>query len=280
MEHNGFVPADHNALNFVDVGIETVHGNETQDIIPNAQHVFNRETNESIKVHSSQYQLVPYEDFYKGVEEALRESDLDLSEMHVNTDMTANGGRIFRQYLLPNYQRKVGGHQTSLSIITKASYDGSCANVMEAGHYEFLCANLAKRGVDIAIERLIHKGTKMGISEKIHRMSHELIYAVEQWDEDAKIFERWNDVEVSHNKVHSLLEKEKPFSAPANRDYILRKWLERSHEHPTLGGLHVALTNWATHYSPNQFSKPSAQTRDTRRGNVHKLEKRFESIAA
>jgi hypothetical protein len=264
-EH-GFVPANHHEPQFFEVGCERVFWNNSDADGGDDrywQRVFNRETGNTIEVHSSRYALVPYEESVAAVQEAMRSNNVDTTDMQVSMDMTPNGGRLFYQAILPAYTRLEGDRAISLRVIMFDSYDGSCAFTIRGGLYKFVCANQAiipYSGGEYSHIRARHT---TNIGERIPEIIDTLLGAIVDYEGQMERRAYWDDIQLGPDQTYNLLKTMKV--SKSVRDHIYQEYVQDGSW--TFAGLDDVLTSWATHYE-----QPNVRTSIDRQNVVSFLE--------
>tara|TARA_R110002012_G_scaffold1330_3_gene5465 strand:- start:171 stop:1055 length:885 start_codon:yes stop_codon:yes gene_type:complete len=264
-EH-GFVPANHHEPQFFEVGCERVFLNNSDAYDGDDrywQRVFNRETDNTIEIHSSRYALVPYEESVAAVQEAMRSNNVDTTDMQVSMDMTPNGGRLFYQAILPAYTRLEGDKAISLRVIMFDSYDGSCAFTIRGGLYKFVCANQAiipYSGGEYSHIRARHT---TNIGERIPEIIDTLLGAIVDYEGQMERRAYWDDIQLGPDQTYNLLKTMKV--SKSVRDHIYQEYIQDGSW--TFAGLDDVLTSWATHYE-----KPNVRTSIDRQNVVSFLE--------
>ncbi|MDE5179221.1 DUF932 domain-containing protein [Vibrio fluvialis] len=99
-----------------------------------------------IAVHGKQYHLTTNEEAFTMVNYALSdllEKGLLNSEgMYVTDALVKRGGKVIRQYILPNESVTLAnGDVTHLRLVVINSYDGSCNFSVQAGGFRVVCTN-------------------------------------------------------------------------------------------------------------------------------------------
>lgn len=243
LEQYGFVPANHEKPNWfpVDAGrVYDAKGNE----IPGYLRVFREDTGDVLAVHSDSYTVISYRDVFDMFDAALADSDLDTEGMMVGTDMTHNGARCFRQYVLPRHQIDLGnGDRHALRIIGFNSYDGSMAASLMAGGYRFTCANMSVIGRHLVQLKVRHAGKSTGV-----RLEDGIGRVVEAADHFVRMeprYRRWKEVPVVVEGFKDLVGG-LPQITERLTDHLVAKFATEKEE-GTLYGAWNILTNWATH---------------------------------
>tara|TARA_R110000824_G_scaffold2028_4_gene9848 strand:+ start:931 stop:1800 length:870 start_codon:yes stop_codon:yes gene_type:complete len=260
VEH-GFVPANHHEPQFFEVGCEPIFRNDSDDRY--WQRVFNRDTNNTIEIHSSRYALVPYEESVAAVQEAMRSNNVDTTDMQCSMDMTTNGGRLFYQAILPAYTRLEGDKAIALRIIMFDSYDGSCAFTIRGGLYKFVCANQAIIPYSGGEYQHIRARHTTNINERIPEIIDTLLGAIVDYEGQMERRVYWEETSLDVPQAYKLLETMKV--SKSVRDHIYQEFVHQSDW--SMASLDDVLTSWATHYE-----QPNVRTSIDRQNVVSLLE--------
>jgi hypothetical protein len=256
MRDFGFIPANHQTPNFFPVSLVDI---QTPDgvAVPGYKAVQRQDTLDVLAVHSDGYKLVSHEAVTAAFDDAV--GTLDTTGMMVGSDLTHNGGRLFRQYILPAYRVETAeGDATALRIIAFNSYDGSAAINFRAGTYRFVCANTSIIGTDIAAVRRRHTANLV-VKDIAEGMVEACLTYAQQMDR----MKRWVGVPVEMNQIIKIFQT-LPGSNNALVGILLDNLLNRpeADQGDDLWGLYNVLTSWASHTerrSPNAFASRIAR---------------------
>jgi hypothetical protein len=240
MRDYGFVPANHSTPNYFPVGLVDLR---TPDgvTVPGWKAVQRQDTLQVLAVHTDAYRLVSHEAVTAAFDQAVE--SLDTTGMMVGSDLTHNGGRLFRQYVLPAYQIETGkGDASALRIVAFNSYDGSAAINFRAGTYRFVCANTAVVGTDIAAVRRRHTAGLM-----VDDIADGMAEACALYSLQMERMRRWVGVGVTTTDAIRMIE-----SLPGSNDALIgamtMQWIAAEEAHgPSLWTLYNCFTAWATH---------------------------------
>lgn len=106
------------------------------------QAIVRTDTREVLGIHSKSYKVVPNEPLFRGFDEALRTSDLDLQGLVVEDHVNYGGRRVVRNYRFPAITAEPRvGDIVELRISVVNSFD--CANAFSAqvGGMRLWCLN-------------------------------------------------------------------------------------------------------------------------------------------
>jgi hypothetical protein len=268
MAAHGYIPANHAAPNFERVEVRELFDDRGVKL-EGWRRIYNVDRGTTLHVATDKYQLIDNDTCYGLFETALRDSDLDLTGMHIATDMSHGGGRTFRQYLLPAHNVPVkAGVDVALRIIMLNSYDGSMAFRGLAGAFNFVCANTSIFGNKAADFTVKHLGR-----QDMQGLIGNLVSAAEGFTLEAEGMRRWPEIEVSDTKAMALL-RHVPAISEAVYEHLTTQWLRAAiNEGEPNGGrnfwtLYNVLTAWATHGDARGAN--AAATRFSRDGVVRR----------
>ncbi len=243
MAEYGFVPANHDKPNWFPVAAGEIYDGPGR-LIPGYKRVFREDTGDTMAVHSDSYAIISYSDVFDMFDKALRASSLDLSGMMIGTDMTHNGARCFRQYILPAHQIDMGnGDKLALRIVGFNSYDGTMSASLMAGVYRFACANQSVIGRHLMQLRVRHSGkaAALDLESGIERV----VKAADEFVMMEPRYKRWKEVEVQVEGFKALVAG-LPQITDRLSDHLVAKFATEAEEKTLYGGWNI-LTNWATH---------------------------------
>jgi hypothetical protein len=242
---SGFIPANHQEANWFDVGVGPVHDPEG-NIIDGLQRIFREDTKKTIKVHTNAYKLITYEESFSAFDAALNSSGLDITDMMVSTDLTHDGGRCFRQYVLPKHLIDMGdGDLLALRIIMFNSYDGSMAFRGMAGAYRFVCANTCVIGKHII---------KVNVK---HTKNAEILPAIDTIVNSAQVFTEMEPRLLAMKEAHPTEAQAYNFLrlTGAQDTAINQLFVDWSlGDDASLYGLFNAATSWSSHGSADKIT--------------------------
>lgn len=262
MSQFGFIPSNHVKPNWFPVEIGDVYDVRGKPI-PNYKRVYRDDTGDTLAVHSDKYRLISYEKTFTAFDEALRTSGLNLDGMHIATDLTHNGARCFRQYLLPGHSVDVGdGDVTALRIIMFNSYDGSTMFSGMAGGYRFICANMSVLGND-----LVRIGVKhIGNNDKDNKIELTIARLVAETAKAIKKIEnmrKWQDIKITYDQVQQAM-----LDFPQVSDQLANNIITNMSVacHDNLWQFYNTLTAWSTHTETKQNHAATRSAREKRVG--------------
>lgn len=240
MDQHGFIPMNHTAPQFFPVNIAPVYDDKGQ-AVPNYKRVVRGDTGDTLAIHTNSYTLVPYEQHFDMFETAIRNSGLPINGMRVGTDMSDNGARIFRQYLLPEVTHEIEGQRIALRFVMFDSYNGTSAFIGRTGFFNFACANQSLFGRSLLDFKFKHTGDLDG---RVRDAAEALTMSVVKFQEEAKRLEKWPKVGMTPLIATRLLQA-LPQGNRRLTDELTAKFSRENGE--TLWDFYNLLTSWATH---------------------------------
>lgn len=267
MQALGFIPANHREQNFFEVDCGGIYDREGT-VIPGWQRVFREDTNATLGIHSERYKMRPYKETFALFDRAIEESGLDLTGMRIATDLTHDGGRCFRQYLLPAHVIGTRGEpDVALRIIGIDSYDGSYAANLMAGAYQFVCANTSVIGKHIIQLRVRHVGNA---AERFIDGVERVIEAAQAFVEMGPRIQHWPEVELTTEIFAEMLTRSPAFTK-AQAEHLVTNYATTTKER-NLYNAWTLLTSWSSHGEWGR-GKPGnlLQARTSREQQVAKL---------
>jgi hypothetical protein len=240
MDQHGFIPMNHEKPSFFPVNTDHVYDGLGK-VVPNYKRVVRGDSGDTLAIHTDSYSLVPYEEHFEMFEEAIRNSGLPIGGMRVGTDMSDNGARIFRQYLLPEVTHEIDGQRIALRIVMFDSYNGTAAFTGRSGFFNFACANQSFFGKSLLNVKFKHTGDLHG---RVKEAAEALTMSAVSFQEEAKRLEKWPTVQVDAVKATLLLQALPQGNRTLTNELTARFARENNN---TLWDFYNLLTYWATH---------------------------------
>ena len=216
----------------------------------NFQRIYHRDTDETVAMVGKDYPLVPYEIKFQHMIDAVLASNLNTADMEAKVQTSHKGGRFFGGLKLPNECTVVPSNTIQedivcLSIVMWESYNRSSSTKINAGYYQWLCANESYIGTKVANVNKPHRG-EWGEAET-QEIFDGVLQGVEDWKRAKIDFARWSDTPVTEKSISSVLGSFDDRND--NQDRIFRLFREESgfSQEGTLWHFVNALTSWATH---------------------------------
>jgi hypothetical protein len=270
MERYGFIPANHEAPKFFDVECRKIY-DERGEELGGYKRVCRLYEGSAVTLHvaSDGYKLITNEEAFGGFEDALRSSSLDLTDMHIGTDYSDCGARVFRQYLLPAHMVEVKpGVEVALRLLMFNSYNGSVGFSGQCGAFNFVCANTSISGNNIKSFKFRHSG-----NVDVRAAIGGLVEAAEEHVRTTRLWKSWPGIQLSDLQARDLIEA-LPMATKSLVDHLVHRWVLARHTDERQGGpnlwcLFNVLTSWATHGEVREDG--TAKVRFDREARVAKL---------
>ena len=216
-------------------------------VIGGYQRIAREDTGDTLAIHTSSYELMPFGESFAHLDAAVQDSTLDRTNLMIKTEYSHNGARCFRSYLFPHINMAARTDDIiSLQILAFDSYDGSYSRAIAAGGFRHICTNGMFFGK--SIEQLRVKHTRNAATRFINGL--EKVMAA------AETFTAMQPRIVAMTGVAM-----DPFRL---KDYFISRFVTEAEEQ-TLYGAWNLLTSWASH------SEGTAQTRIDRDRRVAAL---------
>ena len=111
-------------------------------IVPNKKALVNNDTGEVLSVVSDSYQIAQHPDTFRTVERIIADSDLDLTGVRRNIEVSHNGARAYARYTFPAHELETSrGDSSVLEILARNSFDGSWCFHIDIGAVRMACTN-------------------------------------------------------------------------------------------------------------------------------------------
>jgi hypothetical protein len=204
--------------------------------------VFNETDGQTLAIHTDSYELRPYYESFKQLEDAIAESSLDQRGLMSKTEFSHNGGRCFRSYLFPHVQIAArSSDPISLQVLAFDSYDGTYSTSIAAGGYRYICLNGSYFGKTIHQLKVRHvRGAKLRFDNGLEKV----IAAAETFTAMQPRLARWGEVDIDVPVFKSVLQGMPQITERLSDHFVSRYATEA--EEMTLYGCWNVLTGWAT----------------------------------
>lgn len=207
------------------------------------QAIVRADTQEVLGIHSRSYKLVANEPLFRGFDEALRTSDLDLDGLMIDDHVNYNGRRVIRNYRFPAITTEPRiGDIVELRISVVNSFD--CVNAFSAqvSGMRLWCLNgaVSLQGATSVYGRHTRGFDTERALAKINEAIERYLVAANDWSE-------WSQREISVLEAQSALDAF-PDMNPTLAKRLEEAWAtESAHAGRTVWALYNATTRWATH---------------------------------
>ena len=238
-----FVPMDHRKVQPIAAKALKIFNEEGREIA-DYHHIVNGETGGTIRVCPDSYALVQNELAVGLIDQALKQSRLDLTDARFGVDYSHDGARMFAQWLFPAHTALVRpGVEATLRVVLLNSYDGSSALHCRTGAYNWVCANTSVSGNEFASFKFNHKG-EINLAPAIAKMT----LAAEEHVEQVKRWENWPLIKITDQTARAVI-CSVPKLSESQADGLVHAWLKARDEDELQGGdnlwcLYNVLTAW------------------------------------
>ena len=221
----------------------------------NYQAVIRTDTNEVLGIHGKGYNLLSNAEAFDAFDEALHESQLDLSGMTVKNEIANYGAKSFRTYTFPSHTVQINRcddeSQLKLQIIN--SYDGSTSFSSRVGGFRLLCSN----GMVIG-KTFMHASLRHTKSLDIKSVISKLDETINVYLENANQWQQWSKQRISLYDLEAVV---KHFAD--GNEKLEQSLIENYHQEAQEIGLNKwslfnAFTHWSTHAPVREASQSNA----------------------
>lgn len=211
------------------------------------------DTNQVMGIHGRSYKVVPNEPLFRGFDEALRGSALDLRGLQVEDHINYGGRRVIRNYRFPTITTEPRvGDTVELRISVINSFDSGNAFSAQVGGVRLWCLNgaVSLQGVASVYGRHTSGFDNARALSKINEAIERYLLAAMDWSE-------WSQRELSAPQAQTALEAF-PDLNPTLLQRLERAWaIESEHAGSTVWALYNAATRWSTHAPVRDSSAPN-----------------------
>lgn len=207
------------------------------------QAIVRTDTQAVLGIHSRRYKVVPNEPLFRGFDEALQASDLNLEGLIVDDHVNYGGRRVIRHYRFPCITSEPRiGDIVELRISVVNSFD--CANAFSAqvGGMRLWCLNgaVSLQGATSVYGRHTAGFDTVRALGKINEAIERYLVAARNWSQ-------WSEREITESAAQTALAAF-PDLNPALTTRLTDAWnTESAHAGRTVWALYNATTRWATH---------------------------------
>jgi hypothetical protein len=215
------------------------------------QAIVRSDTNTVLGIHGRSYKVVPNEPLFRGFDEALRASGLNLSGLVIEDHVNYGGRRVIRNYRFPAITTEPRiGDIVELRVSVINSFD--CANAFSAqvGGMRLWCLNgaVSLQGGASVYGRHTSGFDNARALAKINEAVGRYLTASLDWSE-------WSQREITPLEAQTAL-KSFPDPNPRLLQRLEQAWAtESDHAGNTVWALYNATTRWATHTAVRESSE-------------------------
>lgn len=217
------------------------------------QAIVRTDTNEVLGVHGRNYKVLPNEPLFRGFDDALRNSGIDLQGMKIQDHVNYGGRRVIRNYQFPTITTEPRVNDiVELRISVVNSFDSFNAFSAQVSGLRLWCLNgaVTTQGTTSVYGRHTSGFDNARALSKINE-------AIGRYLTSATVWSEWSERELSDTQAKSAL------GAFPDVNATLLKRLERAWEvesdnaGKTLWALYNATTRWSTHTPVRTTSEPN-----------------------
>jgi hypothetical protein len=207
------------------------------------QAVVRTDTQEVLGIHSRSYKVVPNEPLFRGFDEALRTSNLNLDGLFIDDHVNYGGRRVIRHYRFPCITTEPRiGDIVELRISVVNSFDRANAFSAQVGGMRLWCLNgaVSLQGAMSVYGRHTAGFDTARALGKINEAIERYLIAASDWSE-------WSQREITELEARTALAAF-PDLNPALETRLGEAWsTESTQAGRTVWSLYNATTRWATH---------------------------------
>ncbi|MEX0824478.1 MAG: DUF932 domain-containing protein, partial [Woeseia sp.] len=217
------------------------------------QAIVRTDTNAVLGIHGRAYKVVPNEPLFRGFDEALQASDLDLSGLTIDDHVNYGGRRVIRNYRFPTITTEPRiGDIVELRISVINSFDSGNAFAAQVGGMRLWCLNgaVSPQGSASVYGRHTSGFDNARALTKINEAIERYLVAALDWTE-------WSQRELTPLQAQTALEAF-PDLNPTLLQRLEQAWtIESNNAGSTVWALYNAATRWSTHTPVRQSSEPN-----------------------
>jgi len=232
--------------------------------IPNnmARAVIRTDTMEPLAVHGSRYEITPHTELFGKMNDMLRDSDLDLSDIDVKDQLFENGAKakrtiIFNKHIIEPQIDDI----VNLKLDMYNSYDGSWAWQSNFSAMRLWCLNGCTTA-DLTVRTYQRHTRNINIDGNTTKMNN----AIEGFEQREGEFRHWMQKKVIHDDVVDLFKSTiahtpRPSDKTKFNPTLVDDLMERYYREQRLLGNNVwavynAATDWSTHIGKTKGKGP------------------------
>jgi len=217
------------------------------------QAIVRTDTNAVLGIHGRAYKVVPNEPLFRGFDEALQTSDLELSGLKIEDHVNYGGRRVIRNYCFPTITAEPRiGDIVELRILVINSFDSGNAFAAQVGGMRLWCLNGA---VSLQGSASVYGRHTSGFDNA--RALTKINEAIERYLVQALDWSEWAQRELTPLQAQTALEAF-PDLNPTLLQRLEQAWtIESNNAGSTVWALYNAATRWSTHTPVRQLSEPN-----------------------
>lgn len=215
-------------------------------IAPDQQVIVREDNNKILHVPKSRFHLLKNEDIFPMLDEAIKQSTIDMSGMQIKDTMAYGGGLTVRSYTFPAHVAEpVVGDITQLKMDVINSYNGGSQFKAHIGGMRLACLN----GMVLPTGQLNLIGARhtKGLGVKLPEIVQKMIKALEIFNATTESWKLFSQTEISDVDATRIIQSMPQLNEKL--EHRLRAlWLDHKEEMgPTMWALYNTLTYWSTH---------------------------------
>ena len=214
--------------------------------IGNREALVRADSGDVIALHSDRYRIDPYLAVAEALEDGIVRAGINTKGATCRTNLTHNGGRLFRQYDFPAHEIIVADEdKLGMQLLLWTSYDGSRSNIVRVGSYRYVCENMMVAGTDAFHVRARHLG-----EWDVEALGEAMVGALANFETLGKRAREWSKSALSSLEAYDLFSKIPRIGTPVI-DHMTVEYLITTAvgaiEPATLWTAANVATRWATH---------------------------------
>jgi len=220
------------------------------------QAIVRTDTNEVLSVQGRNYKVIPNEPLFRGFDDALQSSGMDLSGLQIDDQVNYGGRRVIRHYRFPMITSEPRINdivQLRISVIN--SFDSFNAFSAQVSGLRLWCLNGA---VSLHGSTSVYGRHTSGFDNT--RALSKINEAVERYMTAATDWSEWSERELTETEARTALEAF-PDMNPTLLQRLEQAWkVESGHAGSTVWALYNATTRWSTHTQVRKSSEPNRES--------------------
>ena len=169
--------------------------NETVTI-PNKNVLVRNDNHNSVGIVGSKYEVAQHPDAFRTVERIIAGSDLDVTGVTRDIQVSHDGARAYAVYTLPAHSTGEGKEETALQISTRNSFDGSWCFHVEVGAVRMICLNGQVFLDSFAMFKARHTA---GLN--MDHAARKLSKAIDVYQNESERWLKWQNTSVTDNEA-------------------------------------------------------------------------------
>ena len=164
--------------------------------IPNKKVLVRDDNHNSVGIVGSKYEVAQHPDAFRTVERIIAGSDLDVTGVTRDIQVSHDGARAYAVYTLPAHSTGEGKEETALQISTRNSFDGSWCFHVEVGAVRMICTNGQVFLDSFAMFKARHTA---GLN--MDHAARKLSKAIDVYQNESERWLKWQNTSVTDNEA-------------------------------------------------------------------------------